>query len=77
LYNRTKFASVTRLFPADSAGDHRKEKHFMLKRFRGFALILAIAMLGVVQPLASAWAGHTDKHCDPCVYAPDVTPERP
>ncbi len=32
----------------------------MLKRFRGFALIMALAMLGVVSPLSDAWA------CDPC-----------
>lgn len=47
----------------------------MLKHFRGLALILALATLGIVQPLASAWA------CDPCPqpkpYAPDVPPERP
>lgn len=48
----------------------------MLKRFRSFALILALAMLGIAQPVSYAWA------CDPCPqptkpYAPDVPPERP
>lgn len=51
----------------------------MLKHFRGFVLIVAIAMLGIAQPLASAWA------CDPCpkprpdytIEAPETPPERP
>ena len=71
-----RFVSVACLFPSDSAVDHRKEKHFMLKHFCGCTLVLALAMLGIVQPLAYAWA------CDPCPqpikpYAPDVPPERP
>ncbi len=50
-----------RVFPPPARrGDHRKEKNAMLKRFRGFALIMALAMLGVVSPLSDAWA------CDPC-----------
>ena len=47
----------------------------MLKHFRGFALVMALAMLGIAPPISYAWA------CDPCPkpqpYAPDVPPERP
>jgi hypothetical protein len=38
----------------------------MTKFLRWFALTLAVAFLGIVQPLASAWA------CDPC-----PTPKKP
>jgi hypothetical protein len=44
----------------------------MLKRFRNITLIMAMAMIGVVQSFAPAWA------CDPCPKPrPDYTIEFP